>query len=345
MSDKDNNNDVEHDEVVELYEIGKGEVILALKKMKSDFLALKKEKDEEILAMEKVKNEEILAMKKEKDEEIIAMRKEISEERKNFHDFKSLLRTKFECPVCLEVPTSGPIAACPNGHLVCSKCKQNLCPTCRVKMWDGKSLLAVTVIENIEHKCKNEGCTDLLPLTELENHMTICQFRIISCPAPSDYCQKKVPFCQLLDHILSDCQGSVNKDNGGEILIYTMPRTKEYSSGNFPIGDFWMSGAAFQWKEHFFYLNRESADGASVFSIQHFGDEEDCKKFKVEIKVHKTGDKENYIQKFVGEPLAMDITEHQRKKNGLVIGNILMKKISIVQNERWKFSVTYDIKQ
>lgn len=340
MAVNDNNNDGEYDNLVELYEIGKYELIEAFEKMKSEHLAMKKENESNLLAVKK----EILAMKEEKDEQILAMKREIDEERKNFLDFKSLLRTNLECPVCLEVPTSGPIAACPNGHLVCSKCKQNLCPTCRVKMWGGKSLLAVTVIENIEHKCKNEGCKELFPLSELEKHIKICQFRIISCPAPSDYCQKKVAFCQVLDHILSDCKGSVNKDKGGEIIIYTMPQTRDYRS-YFPIGDFCMNGAAFQWNEHFFYLNRESADGASLFSIQHFGDEEDCKKFKVEIKVHQTGDKEDYVQKFVGEPLAMDITEHQRKKNGLVVGDILMKKISVVENEVWKFSVTYDIKQ
>ena len=67
------------------------------------------------------------------------------------------LRERVECPVCLEVPETGPISACPNGHLVCQKCTRINCPTCRSKMFDGKSLLASSVLENIEHKCRNVG--------------------------------------------------------------------------------------------------------------------------------------------------------------------------------------------
>ena len=32
------------------------------------------------------------------------------------------LEERIKCPVCLEVPTSGPVYSCPQGHLVCSAC-------------------------------------------------------------------------------------------------------------------------------------------------------------------------------------------------------------------------------
>ena len=83
------------------------------------------------------------------------------------------LRERIECPVCLEVPEANPISACPNGHLVCSKCVGNNCPTCRSKMLNGKSLLALTVLENIEHKCHNLGCDKEFPLAELMAHKVI----------------------------------------------------------------------------------------------------------------------------------------------------------------------------
>ena len=38
------------------------------------------------------------------------------------------------------------------------------CPTCRVKMEQGTSTLAVTVIENIEHQCDHEGCDQTFSL-------------------------------------------------------------------------------------------------------------------------------------------------------------------------------------
>ena len=64
------------------------------------------------------------------------------------------LEERIKCPVCLEVPTSGPVYSCPQGHLVCSACYQgpnSNCPICRTRMAKTISLLATTMIENIEH--------------------------------------------------------------------------------------------------------------------------------------------------------------------------------------------------
>ena len=37
------------------------------------------------------------------------------------------LKKEVECPICLEIPKTGPIYACPNGHLVCQNCKGKTC--------------------------------------------------------------------------------------------------------------------------------------------------------------------------------------------------------------------------
>ena len=39
------------------------------------------------------------------------------------------LKDNVECPVCLEIPWTGPVPVCPNGHLVCHDCKRDTCPT------------------------------------------------------------------------------------------------------------------------------------------------------------------------------------------------------------------------
>jgi len=354
----------------DLYENGKCAVIEAFNKMKDnlgkleketeellkmkkdkdeEILALKKLKDEELLAIVREKDEEILAFKKVRDEEILAMKKENDREMKKFHDLTSLLRAKLECPVCLEVPSSGPIHTCPNGHIVCSKCKQNCCPICRDRMFLDKSLLAVAVIENIEHQCKLDGCNALLPLGDLENHMKTCLFRIISCPAPSEYCGKKVAFCQVLDHILTDCEGSTNKKEGGEIIMFEeMPQIWNYTSEDFPSEDFFMEGTAFQWKDKFFYMASDQANGASVFSLLHIGNGEDSGKFKVNIGVHTVDDDDmhgDYVHWFAGEALSIEVSEEERKKNGVSVGNFQLRKIARKEDELWKFSVTYNIKQ
>ena len=88
---------------------------------------------------------------------------------------------KIECPVCLEIPRSGPVPVCPNGHFVCKKCKAGSCPTCRVAMGEGKSLLAVTILESIEHSCKFEDCDEKFPLAHIEKHEEVCLCRLVNC--------------------------------------------------------------------------------------------------------------------------------------------------------------------
>ena len=153
------------------------------------------------------------------------------------------LRARVECPVCYEVPTSGPLPVCHNGHIVCRKCNRWVrvrvpspsmsfyvritylsssrasCPVCRTPMTGGVSLLASTVLERIDHKCPHEGCTaPWLPLQEMIRHKAECQFRPILCPASRYLCGKRVPACLLLDHILTECNGSERPGRNGTML-------------------------------------------------------------------------------------------------------------------------------
>ena len=79
---------------------------------------------------------------------------------------------------------------------------------CRTKMFRTVSLLATTVIENIEHSCCYEvdGCKEKLPLNMLPEHKKSCQFRSISCPAYM--CTKRVVFTDLVNHLLNQCEQS-----------------------------------------------------------------------------------------------------------------------------------------
>ena len=88
---------------------------------------------------------------------------------RKYDDLVRKLRDKVECPVCFDVPKSAPVPVCPNGHVVCVKCVREVCPTCRVRMEDGTSTLAVTVIENIEHTCEHEDCGQSLPHSEIKS--------------------------------------------------------------------------------------------------------------------------------------------------------------------------------
>ena len=114
--------------------------------------------------------------------ELEAVRTELANVTKKYDDLVKKLRDKVECPVCFEVPKKAPIPVCPNGHVVCSRCVRDTCPTCRVRMEQAKSTLAVTVIENIEHTCDHEQCGQSMPLPELAHHLNRCLHRIVPCP-------------------------------------------------------------------------------------------------------------------------------------------------------------------
>ena len=54
------------------------------------------------------------------------------------------LNTNLECPVCLDLPQSGPIYQCRNGHLMCKDChpKMKRCPICVVPLEKLRNLLS-----------------------------------------------------------------------------------------------------------------------------------------------------------------------------------------------------------
>merc|ERR1712059_36242 len=163
----------------------------------------------------------------EKNKELAENYKDQAEKHKGLakkqEDFVQLLRDKVECPVCLDVPRSFPIPVCPNGHVVCSKCVKKECPTCRVKMWYGKSTLAVAIIENIDHECEHEGCQDRFQFWELDSHGKTCDFRLVGCPGLT--CDEKITLSSLPTHMES-C--STCRCGGKKIESYEMPLLRTY---------------------------------------------------------------------------------------------------------------------
>ena len=98
----------------------------------------------------------------------------------------------------MEIPCTGPVYICPNGHFVCKKCKTEACPTCRDSMGNRKSLLAVTVLENIEHKCKFVDCEDIFSVDKLEDHEKNCKHRSVECPGK---CNENIALSKLVEHL------------------------------------------------------------------------------------------------------------------------------------------------
>ena len=139
----------------------------------------------------------------EKNKTIVEKTKAINEKSKLEEQMKKLsaaLGSAVECPVCLLVPMEGTVPCCPSGHITCSPCLEGWrregreeCPTCRVPMGEGKSLLAKVVIENMEHECRMEGCKEMVAFKDYRRHQEACTYRLVICPSWGQDCPM-VPF-------------------------------------------------------------------------------------------------------------------------------------------------------
>jgi len=126
--------------------------------------------------------------------------------KKKLQTMEEKLRDRLECPVCLQVPRSGPFYECKNGHIVCKDCATNQCPLCKLGMGPRKSLVAETIIEIIPHYCKFDGCGQKFSGDVLEGHEKVCPHRTVACPNP--HCFSQVPLSSLVDHTQLSCASS-----------------------------------------------------------------------------------------------------------------------------------------
>ncbi|PSN34082.1 E3 ubiquitin-protein ligase SIAH2, partial [Blattella germanica] len=80
-----------------------------------------------------------------------------------------------------------PITQCLNGHNVCSKCIQELfeCPVCREALngTTSRNLFAENMAEKGKFPCKNadDGCNQIMKLSELQLHKPVCPYRVYKC--------------------------------------------------------------------------------------------------------------------------------------------------------------------
>jgi len=220
------------------------------------------------------------------------------------------MKEKVECPVCLDIPRSGPVPVCPNGHFVCQSCKADSCPTCRTQMGNGKSLLASTLLENIDHPCKFNNCHTALALGEIHNHEAICPHRDVFCP--NHVCSKQVSLSGLVYHIQQSPQGcgtgptildNVNW-NRRNILIDNEVTSKR----TWPVRMYEGFGQVFA-----SYLRK--VEDQIFFGLIMFATETECSKFKLELMFHerdKNVEASDMNVRFQGSPLSIDIREDKK---------------------------------
>eukprot|EP00092_Neocalanus_flemingeri_P016403 GFUD01017753.1.p1 GENE.GFUD01017753.1~~GFUD01017753.1.p1 ORF type:complete len:431 (-),score=108.20 GFUD01017753.1:82-1374(-) len=255
------------------------------------------------------------------------------------------LKDKLECPVCMEIPRCGPVYVCPNGHFVCKECKSGSCPTCRVDMADGKSLLAVTIIENIDHQCKFVYCEEFFAIDKLDGHETTCKHRTVSCP--NDYCIEKIALSKLLDHL-----GGHPCSATAEPIVFKdalQPGEEKCKVG------YLLSAASFTrskttWRlNHYeygdtsFVVLANKLDHVFYFSMVMLEPKEECLKYNIEMEVHEwdsTSQDSEVIFKFGGKPCSIDEDKEDLKYLGLAVSSKGMEKI-IRKSEDDSFALSF----
>lgn len=129
------------------------------------------------------------------------------------------------CPICMRT-YQGMIFQCPEGHAICSACKDKLrgdpktCPSCRAVLGENRNRALEAVMAAIRMPCENaqRGCPVVMGSDELAEHHIKCEYALYKCPHPTqaDECKWEGLQSQVVTHI-KDAHGN------GASFVQTAP--------------------------------------------------------------------------------------------------------------------------
>ena len=128
--------------------------------------------------------------------------------------FQTSVDKNFFCPICTDV-LKDPVQ-CHNQHLFCRACitehlkNSHTCPVCMEKLTEealSKPARIVTgyldgLIVSCEHK--ERGCVELVELGLLETHISVCEYKLVTCP--NARCEAVVNMADLEEHTSEVCE-------------------------------------------------------------------------------------------------------------------------------------------
>jgi len=243
--------------------------------------------------------------------------------------------------------------------VVCSKCVGEKCPTCRVKMEHGKSSLAVTVIENIDHDCENEGCKEKLSHGKLVSHGKSCFYRPVECPGFKS-CKEKISLASLPTHLVSCCLRDNKIESCKMPFVVGFCTPLVWATGNRKCDSTWpWDLVSRRFDEHIFLLkvvarfNKSDDEHRWFFMVQMLGGKKETSKYGATIVVHRFGDdpEGKFSLRYCGDICTIDITKEQdadKKGLCLILTDGAMKRFLVDVDRRdgasnKSFSVSVDL--
>merc|ERR1712059_35149 len=252
-----------------------------------------------------------------REEERDAVSDELDRISRKYEDLVGKLRDKVECPVCLDVPKKAPIPVCPNGHVVCLRCVREECPTCRARMEQGRSTLAVTVIENIEHQCENEGCGESYPLADLAGHEGQCCHRLVQCPGLD--CNTRVSLTSLPSHQVSCCveRGEIKEMQLPHIFTYMINEDVEDLVGERQNSNWRLEAFNFDGKIFLLKVTRNARWGRWLVFVQMVGGVNLTVKYGVQLTLFRPQDGVDgkYSLRYSGDICPIDVGSVEEAAN------------------------------
>ena len=202
----------------------------------------------------------------------------------------------------------------------------------------GKSLLAVTVIENVEHVCKFPDCEELFALDQLGYHEKSCRHRTVSCPFGG--CLVTISLSTLLDHFKEGSCSSHKeqlKVSSSFVTAFRFPNDEGLKSfaANWPF-------ESFSYEDSSFVLCAGKIENHFFFTMVMLGSKEECSEYKVDMVVHEYDSQATNSEisfKYSGNPCSIDEDKQRVKYLGLTVTFMGMDQI-VRKSESRLFNVS-----
>ena len=260
----------------------------------------------------------------------------------------SELKAKLDCPVCLTVPIGGQMLACPRGHLVCSPCRvkmtaegQEDCPVCREPMGNNKSLLAMVVIENMEHECTNMGCKEKLAYEEVTKHREeLCKFRKILCPGLN--CQQLLPLSSYEEHAKTCSSIQMPLLNIQRMTLLKMKgMALSLTKVAYEEGENSWRTLIFNLKNETFFLRVSMKNSNLYFEPVMLAERDKCTRFTTTISILDSKAETSFIGQFNPRPIGpTDAEESILKIHKSSLANVFFK-----EGDGFKFMIEFKVSE
>ena len=151
-------------------------------------------------------------------------------------------------------------------------------------MGQGQSLLALTVIKNVQHECGHQGCSVKFNLDQIKEHEETCVWKRIPCPGSGVKCTAAIPLCNVLNHVQGcpGCKWFGKVADGEHIVLETHIKVENAGRRN---GYHYKTAVLESGEGRLFFVKSTRKEGIYKVDVVMKGSQEDCEDFVAEASI------------------------------------------------------------